>query len=204
MRHWLTPRCLLVALLLVAAPGAALAHLLVTWVPTRLALAGLNRSVAQCAQQFESSHEQSSGLFAQTERLRQAQQALDDPSRQAWLPHRDRDAVFDQLAEAFGSDGAALERLTLEDPALHAAASRTNLLACERVTVECAGDYAALAACLDRIARLDLPLRIAHLTWGPSGSNLSLALRIDVPFVPDATLGAALANAAKIEEQHDP
>ena len=48
MRHWLTPRCLLVALLLVAAPGAALAHLLVTWVPTRLALAGLNRSVAQC------------------------------------------------------------------------------------------------------------------------------------------------------------
>ena len=108
------------------------------------------------------------------------------------------------MAEAFAAGHAALEHLTLEDPALYAAASRTNLLACERVTVECTGDYAALTACLDRIAGLDLPLRIAHLTWGPSGSNLSLALRIDVPFVPDATLGAALANAAKIEEQHDP
>ena len=43
---------------------------------------------------------------------------------------------------------AALEPpLTLEDPALYAAASRTNLLACERVTVECTGDYAALTAC---------------------------------------------------------
>jgi cell division protein FtsB len=204
MRHWLTPRCLLVALLLVAAPGAALAHLLVTWVPTRLALAGLNREIAQYARQFESRHEQSAVLFEQAQRLRDAQQAIDDRSRVAWLPRRDRDAVFDQLADAFGADGAALERLTLEDPALYAAASRTNLLACERVTVECTGDYAALTACLDRIAGLDLPLRIAHLTWGPSGSNLSLALRIDVPFVPDATLGAALANAAKIEEQHEP
>ena len=204
MRHWLTPRCLLVALLLVAAPGAALAHLLVTWVPTRLALAGLDRAAAQRTQQFASSYAHSAGVIEQTQPLKQAQQALDDQSRLAWLPHRDRDAVFDQLAEAFGADRTALEHLTLEDPALYAAASRTNLLACERVTVECTGDYADLAACLDRIAGLDLPLRIAHLTWGQSGSKLSLALRIDVPFVPDATLGAALANAAKIEEQHEP
>jgi hypothetical protein len=204
MRHWLTPRCLLVALLLVAAPGAALAHLLVTWVPTRLALAGLNRAVAQCAQQFESSHKQSSGLFEETEQLRRTQQKLDDPARQAWLPHRDRDAVFDQLAEAFAADGAVLERLTLDDPALYVAASRSNLLACERVNVECTGDYTALAACLDRVASLNLPLRIAHLTWGQSGYKLNLALRIDVPFVPDTTLGAALANAAKLEDKNEP
>jgi hypothetical protein len=204
MRHWLTPRGLLVALLLVAAPGAALAHLLVTWVPPRLALAGLNRDVTQCAQQFELSHAQSSALFEQTARLRQAQQTLDEQSGRAWLPHRDRDAVFDQLAEALGAAGVTLEHLTLENPALYAAASRTNLLACERVTAECTGDYAALTVCLDRVARLDLPLRIAHLTWGQSGAQLSLALGIDVPFVPDETLGAALADAAKLEEQHEP
>jgi hypothetical protein len=204
MRPWLTPRCLLVALLLVAAPGAALAHLLVTWVPTRLALADLDRAAAQRAQQFESSYEQSAGLIEQAERLRQAQQALDDQSRRAWLPHRDRDVVFDQLADALAADGATLEHLTLEDPALYAAVSRTNLLARERVMVECTGAYADLAACLDRLTRLDLPFRIAHLTWGQSSSKLSLALQIDVPFVPDETLGAALANAAKIEEQHEP
>lgn len=204
MRHWLTPRCVLVALLLVAAPGAALAHLLVTWVPTRLALSGLDRAAAERTQQFELSYEQTSELIEETQRLQQAQRALDDQSRRAWLPHRDRDAVFDQLAEAFVAEGAALERLTLEEPALYAAASRANLLACERVTVECTGSYAGLAACLDRVARLDLPLRIAHLTWGQSGANLSLALQIDVPFVPDETLGAALANAAKIEEPNEP
>jgi hypothetical protein len=204
MRHWLTPRCCLVALLLVAAPGAALAHLLVTWVPTRLALAGLDRAAAQRTHQFESSYEQTAGLIEETQRLKQAQQALDDQARLAWLPHRDRDTIFDQLAEAFAVDGATLERLTLEEPALYAAASRTNLLACERVTVECTGAYADLAACLDRVAHLDFPLRIAHLTWGQSGAGLSLALQIDVPFVPDETLGTALANAAKIEEQHEP
>ena len=204
MRPWLTPRCLLVALLLVAAPGAALAHLLVTWVPTKLALAGVAREVAQCAQRLESSHAQNVALFEQTRRLQETQQVQDDRSRAAWLPQRDRDAVFDRLAEAFHADRVALEHLTLEDPALYAAASRTNLLACERLTIECSGDYAALAECLDRVNGLNLPLRITSLVWGRSGPRLSLTVRIDVPFVPDESLRATLASAAKIEEKNEP
>ena len=45
MRHWLTRRCLLIVLLLVVAPGAALTHLLITWVPGKVALARLDHAV---------------------------------------------------------------------------------------------------------------------------------------------------------------
>jgi hypothetical protein len=204
MRPWLTPRCILVALLLVVAPGAALAHLLVTWVPARLALTGLSRAVTRQAQEFESSNAHRAALFEQSQRLKAAHEALAERSRAAWLPHRDRDAVFDQLAEVFGTHGAVLEHLTLEDPGLYVAAARTNLLACEHVAVECTGDYAVLAAGLERASELDLPLRIAHLNWGPSDTKLRLSIRFDVPFVPDATLAKALADAAKLEDKHEP
>ncbi|MBU0616418.1 MAG: hypothetical protein KKI02_01740, partial [Planctomycetes bacterium] len=58
MRHWLAARCILIALLLVAAPGAALAHVLLTWVPRQVALARLDREVTRERQRLDANLEQ--------------------------------------------------------------------------------------------------------------------------------------------------
>jgi hypothetical protein len=203
VRHWLTPRCLLIVLLLVVAPGAALTHLLITWLPGKVALARLNGAVKDHTGRLDAVCVQTRVLLEQTDQLERSRAALDDPARRAWLPQRDRDGAFDQLAEAFRAADVSLEQMTLAEPALYAAVSRRNLLACERVTIDCTGDYVALAACLDRLVQLDLPLRITRLGWNHSPPQLRLTLQIEVPFVPDDALRTALADAAKLEDKDE-
>jgi hypothetical protein len=203
LRNWLTPRCVLIALLLVVAPGAALTHLFVTWVPGRVTLARLDQSVTDHAQRLDTVCTQTHTLREQTAQLQRCRTTLDDPTHRAWLPQRDRDGVFDQLVDAFRADHVSLEQMTLAEPGLYAAVSRQNLLACERVTIDCLGDYAALAACLDRVAQRELPLRITRLVWSHGPGGLRLTLQIQVPFVPDEALRTALADAARLEDKNE-
>jgi len=203
VRHWLTPRCLLIVLLLVVAPGAALTHLLITWVPGRVELARLDHIVRDHTERLDAVCTQTRTLLAQLGQLERSRATLDDPAHRAWLPQRDRDGVFDRLADAFRAADVSLEQMTLAEPALYAAVSRQNLLACERVTVDCTGNYAALAGCLDRLAQLSLPLRITRLGWNQSPPQLRLTLHIEVPFVPDDALRTALAEAAKLEDKNE-
>ena len=203
MRAWITPRTVLIGLLLVAAPGAALAQLLLTWVPERVTVLHLNHEITADTTAFDAAVAEESRLQAE---LQQLQQALTNIStRAAWLAHRDRDLVFDRLATVFRDDHVEIELLTLAEPAFYCAVSRENLLACERATVRCAGDYAALAACLDRLARLDLGVRVRELNWLRNETGLTLALQLDVPFVPDEALAKTLADAAGLSEgAHEP
>jgi hypothetical protein len=191
----------LIVLLLVVAPGAALGRLLFSWVPERVAVSRLNHAVTRQSSTIETTAQEGRRLQQELERL---QQALDtDVQRARWLPHRDRDLVFDRLATVFADGRVVLELLTLAEPTLYCAASRANLLACERVTVRCAGDYAALTTCLDRLATVDLPVRVRHLDWGRSETGLRVGLELEVPFVPDPPLAKTLADAAGLVETVD-
>lgn len=204
MRHWLTQRCIVVVLMLVVAPGAALAHLLVAWVPARLELGWLNGAVSRHTQQLDAEWKQCAELRARIDELQQAAAAR-GMLRSSWLPRRDRHGVFDRLAGAFGDDCVSVERLTLDEPGLYAAVSRSNLLACERIMVRCTGDYGELAACLDRVVGSGLPARFTQLSWSRAGTRLSLSLLLEVPFVPDEALRTVLADAAGLpEESHEP
>lgn len=203
MRDWMTPRFILVAVLLVAAPGAAVAHLLVAWLPQRLALADLQEEIATTTRQLESEWVQSERFQQEVDQLRQRNADNDDASSIRWLPQRDRNAVFDRIADAFLDERVSIEQLTLDEPALCAAVSASNLLACERITVKCRGDYGALTACLDQVAALEIPVRIQYLNWSYGRGGLELEADLDVPFVPDAALRDVLAQDAGLEDDAD-
>jgi hypothetical protein len=194
---------LLVAALLVAAPGAALAHLLYIWLPQRVIVARLNWTTTAQAARLDAVCARTRAVLDQTIELQRCSAALRDPARRAWLPERDRAGVFDRLADNFRADRVSLEQMTMDEPGLYAAVGRSNLLACERVTVHCTGDYAALTECLDRLRGLELPLRITRMTWSGETIPLRLVLQIEVPFVPDDALRTTLADAARLEDQHE-
>ncbi len=203
MRDWLTPRCILIVLLLVAAPGAALAHLLVTWAPTQLENIRLDRGVTRYTKQLDAEIKQSAELQQRTDRLQELAQASTIGSN--WLPGRDRHGVFDRIAEVLRDQHVTIEQFSLGEPTLYAAVARDNLLACEQVSALCTGDYAALTACVDRIQALDLPVRVRKLSWRRTGERLALALQLEIPFVPDQALRVALADEAGLpEENHEP
>jgi hypothetical protein len=201
VRHWLNPRCILIALLLVAAPGAALAHLLAAWAPTQIEIVRVDHELLRDAQQLDAELEQVARLQQQTARLQNLATATE--ARPDWLPERDQYGVFDRLAEAVRDERVTIEQLALGEPGLYAAASRTNLLACEQVSVVCLGDYAALTACLDRICELDLPVRFKELAWHRADNRLELWLQLEVPFRPDERLRETLARDAKLLEKKD-
>ena len=201
MRSWLTPRCLLVVLLLIVAPGAALAHLLLNWVPIQLEIMRLDQAMARDSAALDFEMEQGVVLQQQTAKLREVMEA---PNLQPhWLPRRDREGVFDRLAEAFRQDGVSIEQLTFDQPGFHVAVAYDNLLACERVTVLCTGNYAGLTACLDQLSTLELPLNVRDLTWSRVDDRLLLTMKIDVPFVPDDGLRKKLAEEAGLSEDDD-
>lgn len=204
MRTWLTPRFILIVLMLVVAPSAALAHLLISWAPGKVAVARLNRQVSQCKQQLDAECAQATELRQKIEQLQQNQTANSATSDSGWLPQRDQDGVFDALADVFRDPRVVLEQLILDDPALYAAASRRNLLACEQVTIQCLGSYETLCAGLDHVAALELPIRCTGLTWIQMGDQLALTVQLQVPFVPDDALRTALADAAGLEEDDEP
>jgi hypothetical protein len=198
-----TFRLVLTGLLLVAAPGAALAHLLLHWAPLRVAVSRGRADVEHDAQAIETAQAQI--VIVQTHRTRLDQTRTQrDAAAAPWLPQRDRDRVFDQIAAAFRDPRVFVDRLTLDDPGLYAAASRDNLLACERAVVDCRGSYEVLAECLDRLMGQNLPLRVDRLAWTASGMQLRLTANLEVPFVPDAKLAARLATAANLKESEGP
>ena len=199
MRHWLNARCLLVTALLVAAPVAALAHLALNWAPARLAVVRLSHTIDQRSQTLVSTATEAERLREQCVTLER--RAAAGQAGNAWLPHRERDSVFDRLAEAFRDPGVSMDRLTLDEPGLYVATTRTNLLACERALVECTGAYRPLADCLDRLAETGLPLRIVRLNWASNGATLTLGLQIEIPFSPDESLACKLADAARLEDR---
>lgn len=203
VRDWMTPRFILVAALLVAAPGAAVAHLLATWLPDRLAVAELQEEIATTTCQLETEWAQSERFQQEVDQLRQRNADNDDASRIRWLLQRDRDAVFDRIADAFRDERVSIEQLTLDEPALYAAVSASNLLASERIMVKCSGDYGALAACLDQVTALEIPVRIQYLNWSYGHGDLELEADLDVPFVPDAALRDVLAQDAGLEDDAD-
>jgi hypothetical protein len=203
VRDWLTPRCILIVLLLVAAPGAALAHLLVTWAPIQLENIRLDRSVTRYTKRLDAEIKHSTELQQRTAHLQELAQATTRGSD--WLPARDRHGVFDRIAEVLRDQHVTIEQFSLGEPALYAAVSGDNLLACEQVSALCTGDYAALTECVDRIEALDLPVRVSKLSWRRTGERLALALQLEVPFVPDQALCAALADKAGLpKENHEP
>jgi hypothetical protein len=203
VRHWFTARFILVVLMVVAAPGAALAHLFLTWLPGRVELAQVSHAVWRDAAQLDAEWLQNARFRRESEYLRQAAAAVRGRPGAGWLAQRDPHRVFDHLAEVFSDPRISLEQLTLDEPGLYAAASRRNLLACEQVTVLCTGDYAGLTACLDRLISLDLPMRCEHLSWGLGDERLSLALDLKIPFAPADALRETLADAEGLEEDDD-
>jgi hypothetical protein len=202
LRHWLTLRCVLVGLVLCVAPTAALLHLLITWLPGNVTVARLSAETEACTRQVDARAEEIRAVNAALTRLNTTQGALDATASTEWLPRRERDHVFDSVAQALDDDQVSIDQLTLDDPGLYAAAGRSNLLACERVAIACTGTYAGLTRCLDRLLTLPLPLRVAHLRWSGSNGVLKLSLHVDVPFVPDDTLRNALADEARLEKEN--
>lgn len=203
LRPWLNPRCVFVALLLIAAPGAALGHLVWTWVPARVAVAQLRQDIALQSEVVDREQLLTEALRARSAQLEQSQ-GTRDASTALWLPRRDRDGVFDQIAGAFRSPQIAIDRLTLDEPGLYAAAARSNLLACERVALDCSGEFTGLTQSLDRLASLELPLRIPRLIWAADGHVLRLSLNLEVPFVPNDELRNKLADVAHLADEQDP
>jgi hypothetical protein len=190
-------------LLLIAAPGAALAHLLVTWAPDQYEVVKLKREVARHARQLDAELEESIKLQQQTARLQELVAAIE--ARSDWLARRDQHGVFDRLAAALCDPRITIDQLSLGEPTVYAAASRADLLACEQVTLACAGDYGALTACLDRIGALDLPIQFRKLSWHRAGGRLALSVQLQIPFVPDDALRELLADKARLpEEKHEP
>lgn len=209
MRHWLTPRVILIASLLLAAPGAALAHLLVAWVPQRLSALRLVRQVRADAEGLDQLWEDARELHEEQARLRALARTLSAETGPRWLPRRDRHRVFERLATAFRDERVALRRLTLGEPELFAVATDPDdgrplgLLACEPAVIVCSGSYAGLTACFDRLSRLELPIRLTELSWGRNAGELRATLQLEIPFLPEGELRRQLAEAAGLEEDDD-
>ncbi|MEW6250905.1 MAG: hypothetical protein AB1716_09680 [Planctomycetota bacterium] len=199
MREWLTARCVLAGLLVVGAPAAALAHLLLHWEPSHGAVVRLTGQMQRATEELERTSAETTRLVQERAALAQ-RRSHDGADRPEWLPRRDREAVFDCLAEACRDPRVSIERLTLDEPTLYAAQSRTNLLACERASLDCTGAYTALAACLDHLSQAPLPLRVTRLVWSTGGADLALTVEAEVPFAPDDDLARKLADAAGLED----
>jgi len=192
MRPWLKPRCVLVVVLLVVAPGAALAHLFTAWLPGEIALRGVRQALAR----------DSETVARETAAAAELWQKLEAPSGKAgaercvsWLPGRQRNEVFERIAAALRQPEVTIEELTLGQVGVYAAVSPAALLACERVNVRCQGDYAGLTVCLDRLAELKLPVCVTELRWERHGKRLELWMQLAVPFEPDEELAGELAKA---------
>ncbi len=71
MKAWLTPRCVGVMLLLVAAPGAALGQAMLSWLPGTVAAARLNGRIEQQVCQIDEE-------WTQLEQLRRERLLLEE------------------------------------------------------------------------------------------------------------------------------
>lgn len=197
MRAWLTPRCILVVAMLVLAPGAAIAHLLLTWFPGTVAVAALRTAIDRDAARAEQTSSEIRDVQRQLAAARAGEQA-ESQRPVAWLPQRDRYGVLEQLSLAVDEPGVTVEQLAMHEPKLFCAVSRQELLACEKIALRAAGDYVGLTHCLERIANLGLPMRVTAAAWQAAADKVHLVLELEVPFAPDDKLREALADEARL------
>ena len=202
-RHWLRPRPLLVILMLVVAPGAALAHLLINWAPESLALNRMTRDLHQHAAALEAYVSALATLQQQTTQMRELADKQSNRIKQQWLGKRAQDDVSEQIADALEGDGVRVDRISFGSPALFAAAEEAGVLACEDVSVACSGSYEGLVLRLDAFEKLDLPCRLTHTAWSRDRGAIEVTLDLQVPFLPEGELDAALRVEAGINEDDD-
>lgn len=203
MANWLRPRPLMVMALLLAAPVGAIAHLMITWAPGALTVKRITDALVPGARSVTADIQQLAQVQADTARLERlaAQHSAAAPTH--WLPQRDRNGVSDTLAGTLQGGGVVVAQLQFDEASLYAATSEGELLACENVVLVCRGSYAGLADCLDRLHALELPVRITNMTWQRDETNVELTLAVQVPFVPEGELEAALQEEAGIEDEED-
>jgi len=203
MKPWMTPRCLIIAFLLVGAPAAALGHLLASWLPTSFALTRLQRQTAEEAGRVEQESQQCAQIREEIARLRALADESERSATPLWLPGRQSHTVFDALGRVFDRQRVSIRQLKLDEPGLYAVVPPDCVLACEDVTIECAGTYAALTDGLDSLEALDLPLRFRHATWLCEGDRLRFVARVQVPFLPGDALRQTLAGDVEFEESDE-
>lgn len=204
MRYWLKPQPLLFMIVLFVAPVAALAHLLVTWVPQTTALQRLREDVSAERRQLDRHVDQLLTLRAETTKLREMSRRLDASAPRRWLAERDRNLVSDVLANVFESRGTTVDQMVFESPSLLAITNdATSVLACESLTLVCHGGYEALTGCLDALPDAGLPLRTTYLSWKRGDGQVELTMGLQVPFAPDKALADALRAEAGIDLEED-
>lgn len=200
MRPWLTPRCVLLLLLLVGAPVAALAHALIAWVPATVVVARLQRQTARDAAETEAQWRECGRIQQEMTRLRAIAAEHRRQTAPPCLPERQSHAVCEKLGKTLSDDRILVQKLKLDAPRLYAVVPPRDVVACEDITIECRGDYPALTGWLDRMAGLDVPVRFKRIAWRRERGRLTLTTRVEVPFVADAALRAALVGEAELKE----
>lgn len=203
LKNWLKPRPALVMVMLFVAPAAALTHLVLNWVPETLAVMGLTDSVHRDRQEVARCCDELECALQDSVRLRALAQQPGAARRAPWLPRREQPFVSNTLAETLQGDDVTVEGLSFEEVALYAAAPETGILACEQVAVTCRGPYAGLTERLDCLIGLDLPLRLTRLSWRRGEGHIDVDLHVQVPFMPDGALEAALRAEAGLEEDDE-
>ena len=203
IRHWLKPRPLLVVLMLVAAPGAALAHLLIHWVPESLALRRLTTDVRERSDELQGQTVKLAELQAQAKEMRKLVNIQVDQLKTQWLEKRTQDEVSEIVANTLEGDGVQVDRISFGSPALFAADEQAGVLACEEVSVSCSGNYEGLVRGLDAFEQIALPYRITHMAWSCNRSSIQLTLDLQIPFVPDKELDKKLSMEAGFDEGGD-
>ena len=200
MRPWLTPRCVLLLLLLVGSPVAALAHALIAWVPATVVVARLQRQTARDAAETEAQWRECRRIQQEMTRLRAIAAEHRRRTAPPCLPERQSHAVCEKLGKTLSDDRILVKKLKLDAPRLYAVVPPRDVVACEDITIECCGDYPALTGWLDRMAGLDVPVRFKRIAWRRERGRLTLTTRVEVPFVADPALRAALVGEAELEE----
>jgi hypothetical protein len=205
VKHWLTPRLIVIALLMFGAPAAALGHWLLTWLPGAAAVAQARAGAARRARELNARIVELENARLERAQIERIASGFAETGRSTtWLEQRDKHGVFERLASALVDERVAIERLTLGEPGVYAAAAGANLLACEQVSIECVGDYAALTECLERLEQLELPKRFRRVAWRRENGRLRLEIEIEIPFVPRPALRSSLARSAglKPDDEH--
>ncbi len=109
MRPWLTPRCVLLLLLLVGAPVAALAHALIAWVPATVVVARLQRQMACDAAEIEAQWRECRRIQQEMTRLRAIAAEHKEQTAPPCLPERQSHAVCEKLGKTLSDNGIEAE-----------------------------------------------------------------------------------------------
>jgi hypothetical protein len=190
-------------LLLIGAPAAALAHALIAWLPTTVVVVRLQRQTARDVAEAEAQWRECHRIQQEMTRLRTIAVEHQEQTAPPCLPERQSHTVCEKLGKTLSDERVLVRKLKLDAPGLCAVVPPRDVVACEDITIECCGDYRALTRCLDRMAGLDVPVRFKRIAWRRERGQLMLTARVEVPFVAGAALRAALVGEAELEETNE-